>query len=177
MDPIIYFVPSSLGELTISVAQYQDIHTVRAFIAEAGSWLRARGINQWSPGKPSEGYLNWLIERQLIYMVRKDEEPIATVTLKTSDIEIWGQDDGDALYLHLLVVSREYAGNGIGYLLLHWAAGRVKAMRKNYLRLDCWAENHALCAYYEKAGFSAKGQIELKNGWWSALYEKHVGLE
>jgi RimJ/RimL family protein N-acetyltransferase len=46
-------------------------------------------------------------------------------------------------------------------------------MGKKFIRLDCMAENPALCAYYEQAGFTYCGETRGK-GWKAALYEKKV---
>jgi ribosomal protein S18 acetylase RimI-like enzyme len=107
-------------------------------------------------------------------MVYLEGRIVATITLQTHDQVIWGEDFGDALYIHLLVVHRDFRGRGIGRLLLQWATERAVEMKRRFLRLDCWAENAALRSYYEKAGFSPHGEIEL-NGWRSARYEKVVG--
>ena len=58
--------------------------------------------------------------------------------------------------------------------MLDWAERMVVATERRYLRLDCWAENAAPCRYYERAGFSSRGRIELR-GWPCALFEKDLG--
>jgi RimJ/RimL family protein N-acetyltransferase len=48
-------------------------------------------------------------------------------------------------------------------------------MGKKFIRLDCMAENPALCAYYEQVGFTHRGETQGK-GWKAALYEKKVPI-
>ncbi|KAF9953864.1 hypothetical protein BGZ65_004401 [Modicella reniformis] len=60
----------------------------------------------------------------------------------------------DAVYLHRLVVEREYKGYGLGPKALMFAEQEGLKRGKHFLRLDCMADNKLLKAYYrEKANF------------------------
>ncbi|KAI1317334.1 hypothetical protein EDD11_008703 [Mortierella claussenii] len=64
------------------------------------------------------------------------------------------EDWTDAVYLHRLVVEREYKGYGLGPKALMFAEREGLKRGKHYLRLDCMADNKLLKTYYrEKAGF------------------------
>jgi ribosomal protein S18 acetylase RimI-like enzyme len=156
--------------MKISLAHTSDLETVQSIIEEAGSWLRSRGINQWSPGTPIERRLRQLLTGSCVYLVYFVQEPVATITLQESDETIWGTDDNRALYVHLLAIRRAIGGKGIGKILLNWAAAQGRQKGKEFLRLDCWADNPALCRYYESAGFLPKGQVQL-NHWRAMRYE------
>jgi ribosomal protein S18 acetylase RimI-like enzyme len=168
-----HYLNTPIGEMIVSVAQQSDIANVRSLIEDTGSWLLSRGIHQWLSGTPSDRRLRWLVEQQWLHIVYMEGRTVATITLQTNDQAIWDEDFDDALYVHLLVVHRDFRGKEIGRLLLQWAVERAIEMRRRYLRLDCWAENAALRSYYEKVGFSPRGEIEL-NGWRSARYELAV---
>jgi GNAT superfamily N-acetyltransferase len=86
----------------------------------------------------------------------------ATLQLQDSDPDVWGADDGDALYLHRLTVARRCAGSGLGGRLLAWALGEAGARGRALLRLDCVASNDFLRRYYAAAGFSERGEARLR---------------
>ena len=120
----------------------------------AAGRLAARGIAGWPAAFGPE-----LIEPGLgagkVWLAERAGTAVATLTLYWSD-EIWA-DDGRAGYVHRLA-TRE-AGTGLGAALLRWAAGAVRARGRDRLRLDCAAVNHALRAYYERAGFAHRGDL------------------
>ena len=58
----------------------------------------------------------------------------ATLQLQDADPDIWGADDGRALYLHRLTVARRCSGSGLGGRLLEWALGESGARGRARLR-------------------------------------------
>jgi hypothetical protein len=59
--------------------------------------------------------------------------------------------------------------------MLARATIRPARARREYLRLDCVAENEALNEYYRRAGFARRGSAVVR-GLAVALYEKRVGV-
>ncbi|HEX6122829.1 MAG TPA: GNAT family N-acetyltransferase, partial [Ktedonobacterales bacterium] len=58
--------------------------------------------------------------------------------------------------------------------LLHWAAGMAHGAEYPALRLECLASNPALRAYYERAGFTLRGEGGATDGRILARYEHAV---
>jgi GNAT superfamily N-acetyltransferase len=90
----------------------------------------------------------------------QDSAIIGTFTLNYTDPfdeMLWKDlvdDWTDAVYLHRLVVEREYKGYGLGPKALIFGEQEGLKRGKHYLRLDCMADNKLLKAYYrEKAHF------------------------
>lgn len=153
--------------------QPQDRAVVLDILGEAASWLLARGIDQWRPERFRE-----LIDQGDTYLARLDGDAVGTLALQWNDPldeKLWRSvaNVEEAGYVHRLAVRRAFAGKDIGQYLLTWAAGVIAATGKSYLRLDCMAENPALCAYYERAGFTYRGEVQEK-GWKARLYEKRI---
>lgn len=94
-----------------------------------------------------------------------------------ADPEFWTPADrpGDALYVHKLAVSRTCSGQGLGEVLLDWAALRAAAHDRPYLRLDCAKDNARLQAYYKKAGFRHVRTVDLPHRASGALFERDAG--
>ena len=148
--------------MRVERAQAEDTAAVRALIQEAADWLTARGIRQWIPGAYPADRVARGVARGEVFVVRGADGALdATLQLQDADPEVWGADDGRALYLHRLTVARVCAGRGLGAQLLAWALAEAAARGRTLLRLDCVASNAFLRRYYAAAGFSERGDVAL----------------
>ncbi|NKZ04877.1 GNAT family N-acetyltransferase [Actinomadura latina] len=92
------------------------------------------------------------------WLLSDGERAIGTVSIKTmGHEELWTAEEREteAVYLHRLVIHRDYAGTGLGAELIDWA-GREGALRQRnaeLVRIDVWTDNHALHDYYRGLGF------------------------
>src|SRR6185312_15161044 len=169
-------LPTLEGYLSIEQARPSDLDSVIDILEEAASWLASRGIDQWRQGSflgPRYDSIADQVYRGEVYLAILDGEPVGTLTLQWEDKKFWGDVSEDAIYVHRIAIRRAYAGKGLGLRLLQWAESMVAKAGKTYLRLDCMAENAALCEYYERAGFECRGEIQGK-GWRGRLYEKRI---
>ncbi len=151
--------------MLVERARPDDATAVRALVEQAAEHLTARGIVQWKPGALPELVIRDAIARGELWVVRgdcdRDAGLAAALTLQDADAEIWGADDGSALYLHRLVVARAHAGTGLGRRLLDWACDRGRELERRSLRLDCVASNGFLRSYYGAAGFEERSEVQL----------------
>ena len=158
------------GRYRLRRATEADAATLVALYDEASAWLTARGLRQWPPGwYTREMALADLRAGREVYLLLRAEEPVGKLTLQWSDPEMWGERPPDAGYVHGLSVRRAVAGLGLGAALLDWAGAQTRANGRRWLRLDCMAANPDLRAYYERLGFTYRGEAE--EGW-AALYER-----
>ncbi len=162
-----------IGSLTIVRMQPPNRPVVLDILGEAASWISAKGIDQWRPDQ-----FQTVIDRGDTYLALLDGEAVGTLALQWDDAideRLWRDVSNmeEAGYVHRLAVRRAFAGKGIGQYLLNWAESMVAAAGKSYLRLDCMAENPALCAYYERVGLTYRGEVQEK-GWKARLYEKRI---
>lgn len=174
---------TSIGYIRIEQAQSSDLETVLDILEEAARWITSLGIDQWRPGdfRDNPTYRERIahnISCGEVYLAFLDAQVVGTFTLhygEKVDKNIWSGISNleEALYLHRLAIRRAFAGRGLGRDLLQWAEKMVAARNKKYLRLDCMAENHPLCSYYERAGFTYRGEVQGK-GWAAKLYERKV---
>ena len=158
---------------TIARATLADLDVAIALYEDAARWLVARGIDQWRPGDYTREWARDNIERDEMYLAWRDGAAVGKFTLVWDDPEVWGEQPPDAGYLHGLATARSEAGRGLGVTLLRYAARRVAAAVRRYLRLDCTASNQALRDYYTRAGFT---HVEDKwhGGWGASLFEQTV---
>ncbi len=90
---------------------------------------------------------------------------------------IWPEENerDPAVYVRRVVVSRPYAGHGLGSQLLDWAglrASRVYGAR--WVRVDVWTTNEELHDYYKSQGFKYRGLCPIPDYPSAALFQKSV---
>ena len=71
---------------------------------------------------------------------------------------IWGEkENGDAVYLHRIVVNPSFKGKKLFAAILHWTLGHAKEKGCRFVRMDTWADNPAIIDYYKGFGFRFMG--------------------
>jgi GNAT superfamily N-acetyltransferase len=154
-------------------AQPDDLAEVLAVFEDVRAWMINRGVNTWRPIALWRDLIAQKIARQVVYLAWLDGQVVGTITLDWEVEELWDAEPTQAGYLAHFATRRALAGTGIGTQMLGWAEAEARRAGKDYLRLDCWAENRALCAYYERAGFERRGNVTM-DGFPVALYEKRI---
>jgi ribosomal protein S18 acetylase RimI-like enzyme len=160
-------------DLEVRRAGRDDVDEIVDVLSEAARWLLARGIRQWPDPFPRERVAS-LVERGDFYLASLAGETVGTLALMWSDPAFWGERPADAGYVHALAVRRGWDGRGLGARLLGWAGERIAAAGREYVRLDCLAENAALRRYYERQGFEPCGEVAVED-FTSVLYERRCG--
>jgi len=164
---------------------------VRGLVREAAQWLRtSKNTDQWAEPWPDlAGHrariLNDLLDGKT-WLVWDGTTAVATITVDTdepldaSEQPVWPtrKCHERALYVRRVVVSRSYAGLGLGAALLDWVAEVAERDHEAALiRIDVWTTNLDLHAYYEGQHFTRrKGRDprELPNYPSQALFEREV---
>ncbi len=164
----------------IGVAHWRELEPFVDLLEEAGRWLWERGIRQWEPGshRAQRSRLARDIERGAVRLARIGPKLAAGVILDWQRGPLWDGFDGhgferEAGYVYKLVVARSCAGRGVGAALLRHCEDETRLAGRLFVRLDCWSGNARLRAYYEDAGYTAKGEAE-EHGAVVSLYEKRV---
>jgi len=136
-----------------------DTQLIWNLLEETIQWLRSRGSDQWSTwrtwGGPS-GKVTRAISDGYVWLLFDGSVLVATITVEErGDPDFWTVDElaEPALYVSKLAVSRMYAGQSIGYLLLEWVRDRAYRRKANWIRLDAWRTNKELHAYYFRHGW------------------------
>jgi GNAT superfamily N-acetyltransferase len=167
------------------------LHKVRRLVREAAEWLRtSKHTDQWANPWPDrtgqkERILTDLLKGKT-WLVWDGTTVAGTITIDTdepvdaNDQPVWPthKRHEPALYVRRVIVSRAYAGLGLGAALLDWAADVAK---RDYevalLRVDVWTTNLGLHAYYEGQHFTrreGRDPRELVNYPSQALFEREV---
>jgi ribosomal protein S18 acetylase RimI-like enzyme len=161
--------------LVVRTARPADLEAVLTMVEEAARWMVRRRIKGWTPDGISRERIATLIGDGEMYLVALAGQPAGTFALQWSDRDTWGDIPEDAGYVHGLAIRREFAGMGLGREMLRRAEQMVSRSEREYLRLDCVADNEALNEYYRRAGFAYRGKAVVRVLAVS-LYEKRVGV-
>ena len=161
--------------LEIREASLADLDVVMSMLEEAARWMVRHGIEGWTPDEISRRRIVELIGSGEMHLAVLDGRPVGTFALQWSDRKTWGRVPDDAGYVHGLVIERDFAGMGLGREVLRRVERMVSLAGREYLRLDCVADNEALNEYYRRAGFGYRGRAVVKELAVS-LYERRVGV-
>jgi predicted N-acetyltransferase YhbS len=137
-------------------ATAHDIDTVLSLIRDLSNWLKTKSIRQWSAAFPRE-ILEGEVANGELFVVRENEELIASVALTRKAGELWANEEGTALYLSRLIVNRKFSGNDLGQKVMSLAETEARHQGLSLLRLVTDSKNSFLQSYYEKLGYSSKG--------------------
>jgi GNAT superfamily N-acetyltransferase len=164
--------------MTVSLAQPSDGDAILAIWAEADQWMRNRGIDPLAPPMPLRDIISHRIANGVCYIIwttdRAPSRIVGTITLEWVDDGVWSdRRSDDSCYVHGLATERSSAGQGIGVALLRWAEEMARAAGKTSVRLDCNADNPALRAYYERAGLTHCGDVQVPTHF-ASRFEKRV---
>jgi len=141
-----------------------DLELIIRLIEGAAGWLSTKGTDQWAQPWPDRAGRDQRILTHLgsgkTWICWDRETPAATITADPDEDPYWPewQRREPAIYINRLVVSRTYAGAGLGAELINWAGRR--AWRDHgalWIRVSAWTTNSMLHSYYRGQGFEACG--------------------
>lgn len=165
-------------DLTINQATASDIPFIMDTLTEAIQYKLEHDDTAWGSRAFSHEEISGMVASGLTYIVYLKGKPAGTFRLQWEDKRFWGGRAPDAGYIHLLAVTPDMHGLGIGEQIIDWALGQVAQDNRQFLRLDCRPDNKGLCDYYEKLGFIRKAMRQTKNDvgtpYIAALYERKV---
>jgi GNAT superfamily N-acetyltransferase len=165
---------------------------VRSLVREAAKWLReCKDTDQWAKPWPDRtGQKRRMLDdiaHGRTWLLRDGTTVAGTITIDPGETlgaqgqPIWPAHKRHelALYVRRVVISRRYAGLGLGAALLDWASDVAK---RDYgamlIRVEVWTTNAGLHAYYCGQSFTpCKGRdpSELDDYPSQALFERDVG--
>ncbi|MGE3075410.1 MAG: GNAT family N-acetyltransferase [Dehalococcoidia bacterium] len=145
-----------------------------SILTEAAQWLIDSGQPLWPLDEISEAALRARCsDPETVLVGYAGDEAVVTALLEWRDEMFW-PGVGDAGFIHRLAVRRKFAGQGHAAALLDWAAQEAARRGKSTLRLDCMADRHRLCAFYEGCGFERVGSFVREPYYNNALYSRRL---
>lgn len=159
----------------------QDKDKAISVLYEVGKWLEKSGKQPskwWQPQNMNWRFLSKYTEPNEFYVAVMRGIPAASMVLQDNQRnQSWESIDKDkkqnAIYVHWLCVSRQFAGTNLSQKLIEVATEFAKEKGFSRLRLDTNAKEKKLMSVYKRLGFHLKG-IEQEEDRQTAFYEKKV---
>jgi ribosomal protein S18 acetylase RimI-like enzyme len=99
------------------------------------------------------------IEAGRLFRVMDGDALVGVFSVAYEDAAIWGEHErGEHIYLHRIARAATYPGRGLIAAGLGWAREQCRALGRAGLRMDTWASNEVLVAFYERQGFRVVGR-------------------
>ena len=99
------------------------------------------------------------IETGRLFRVMDGDALVGVFSVAYEDEAIWGEHErGEHIYLHRIARATTYPGRGLVAAVLDWARAQCRTLGRAGLRMDTWASNEALVAFYERQGFQVVGR-------------------
>lgn len=153
------------SQLRIILAKPEQLNEYIEFLEDVAVWLDERGIKQWKPGnfRLSKGYYAESVRHDEVWLAYLGAELVGTTRILLGDSIVWPEvTNEDGVYVYNLAVKRTRARTDVGKALLLCAEACARNLKRQYVRLDCMADNEFLKRYYAEAGFTACGEIAAK---------------
>jgi ribosomal protein S18 acetylase RimI-like enzyme len=138
--------------LSVRLATPEDLPAIRSCYADGRATQRATRSPIW-PEFTDSAILAEISAGHLLYVIDSDAL-VGVFSAVYNDEPIWGELERDAhIYLHRIARSATYQGRSLVDVALAWALMQCDTLGREGLRLDTWASNDVLIAYYQRRGF------------------------
>ncbi|MEO8880111.1 MAG: GNAT family N-acetyltransferase [Gemmatimonadaceae bacterium] len=151
-----------------------DLDAIRSAYAHGRVLQRETGSPLWP--EFADAAILAEINSGALHRVNDGDALVGVFSAVYEDKPIWAElERGAHIYLHRIARAASYSGRGLIDAVIAWALERAAALGREGLRMDTWASNHALIAYYGKRGFALLGTRRIPND--SPLSEHYRGIE
>ncbi|MEP6781722.1 MAG: GNAT family N-acetyltransferase [Gemmatimonadaceae bacterium] len=142
--------------IRVVAATAGDLSAIHAAYDAGRVVQRAQSTTSWP--EFSDARILSEIDNQLLFCVVDGDAIAGVFSIAYEDQLLWGDlERGAHIYLHRISRAANYDGHGIVHAVIAWARAKCVELGREGLRVDTWASNAALVAYYERFGFQLLG--------------------
>ena len=154
-------------------SQPQDVDLIFEFYDMAIAHQKKVFNKHW------QGFDRQLVAQEIAenrqYQILIDGEPACIFAITFNDPQIWEERDiQPSIYIHRIVTHPNFRGFAFVKIIISWAKNYCKNHNLQYIRMDTWADNAKLLAYYTSCGFTHAGSITI--GKESGLPKHYEGI-
>ncbi len=147
------------NNINIVTSQPDDKATIFAFYDLAIAHQKTVFNKHWQGFSPDLIETELAEKRQYKIMINGVVAGIFAVTF--DDVLIWREKDHDAIYIHRIVTHPDFRGYALVKEIIKWAKVYATSHHLKYIRMDTWADNQKLLAYYTQCGFDFVGTVDM----------------
>lgn len=139
---------------TIINALPGDLPAIYRLFEEAIRFQKENNYIGWA--NYDKRFLQSDIQHSFLFKILNHDNDITCIfSICYSDELIWREKEkGDAVYLHRIVLNQKYKGERLFQTVLNWAIELARKRKLKFIRMDTWAENEKIIAYYKSYGFT-----------------------
>lgn len=147
--------------LVIANSQAEDIDTIFDFYDIAVAHQKKVFNKHWQGF--SRSMVAQEIEENRQFKILVDGKVACVFAITFNDPQIWQErDQQPSVYIHRIVSHPDFRGSAFVKNIVSWALLFAKENQLDYVRMDTWADNAKLLAYYTSFGFKHVGEIDVK---------------
>ncbi|MGA9651963.1 MULTISPECIES: GNAT family N-acetyltransferase [Pedobacter] len=147
-------------QIQVINSQISDIETIFQFYDMAIAHQKKVFNKHW------QGFSRSLVETEIAenrqYKILVNGEVACIFAVTFEDKLIWGDQDVDSIYIHRIVTHPEFRGYSFVKEIIKWAKAFAPLNGIKYIRMDTWADNEKLLAYYTGCGFDYVGVVTMQ---------------
>jgi len=130
----------------------EDLDFIFGLFDRSIAYQEAKGYPVWK--NYDKNALVRDVEVRNQYKIIVDAQIGIVFSVRYGDKVIWREmDQGNAIYLHRIVVNPALKGQRLFERILSWAKKQASQKGLRYIRMDTWANNPTLISYYKGYGF------------------------
>lgn len=138
--------------LSILAADLSDLPLIFRLFERAIQYQRENQYIGWN--SYDQRFVRADVEQKLLFKIIDGQRVLGIFSVCYTDPLIWRErEKGDALYLHRIVLNRDFQGIKVFRTVLQWAMADALQRKLAFVRMDTWAGNMKLIHYYESYGF------------------------
>ena len=147
-------------QIQVINSQISDIETIFQFYDMAIAHQKKVFNKHW------QGFSRSLVETEIAenrqYKILVNGEVACIFAVTFEDKLIWGDQDVDSIYIHRIVTHSGFRGYSFVKEIIKWAKAFAPLNGIKYIRMDTWADNEKLLAYYTGCGFDYVGVVTMQ---------------
>ncbi|MBZ5857613.1 cupin domain-containing protein [Flavihumibacter profundi] len=138
--------------IDITNAVVHDLPVIYQLFEEAILFQKRNQYIGWD--SYDKEYIQEDVQNGLLFKMVQDNTIACIFSICYSDPLIWREkENGDAIYLHRIVLNRVYKNEKAFKTVLEWAISHAREKQVSYIRMDTWADNEKIIGYYKSYGF------------------------
>lgn len=139
-------------EFTVEEASQSDLDNICELFEEAIAFQKDNNYIGWK--NYDKDFIVAEIHNGLLFKIVSKNTIACIFSICYTDPFIWREkENGDAIYLHRVVLNRLFQGEKMFKKVLEWAITHAEAKKIQKIRMDTWAENEKIISYYKSYGF------------------------
>ena len=130
----------------------KDLNFIYWLFEEAIAYQKKNNYVGWN--SYDKDFIKLDIKNKEQFKVIKGNAVLCIFSICFRDAVIWREkENGDAIYLHRIVVNPAFKGQKQFEKILNWIVEFANGKGLKYIRMDTWADNPHIIDYYKSYGF------------------------